>query len=129
MRSICIALAAPKAITNATATGDDITGSDDEDAVTIPALMAGAPATIQVRVTNSSGSTDRLNAWVDYNNNGVLTDAGEQIATNVSIANGDAVLTESATTQTRLNQVFVVGPTDRFLEIIGDRPRLSHQFC
>ncbi|MEQ1750611.1 MAG: GEVED domain-containing protein, partial [Prosthecobacter sp.] len=67
---------------NATATGDDTTGSDDEDAVTFPTLTAGAPATIPVLVTNTSGAAVNLNAWIDFNNNGVLTDAGEQIATN-----------------------------------------------
>ncbi|MBK7685753.1 MAG: matrixin family metalloprotease [Rhodocyclaceae bacterium] len=64
-----------------------------------------------------------------FTNSQLQSATGWATTGNVSIANGDAVLTESATTQTRLNQVFVVGPTDRFLEIIGDRPRLSHQFC
>ncbi|WP_395731929.1 putative Ig domain-containing protein [Prosthecobacter sp.] len=73
---------------NVSATGDDTTGSDDEDGVTLPTLTAGAPATIPVIVTNTTGSAAFLNVWIDYNNNGVLTDAGEQIATNVSIATG-----------------------------------------
>ncbi|WP_377162888.1 putative Ig domain-containing protein [Prosthecobacter fluviatilis] len=76
------------ATTDTTATGDDLTGSDDEDGVTLPSLTAGAPATIPVVVTNTSGSAAYLNVWIDYNNNGVLTDAGEQIATDVSIASG-----------------------------------------
>ena len=76
------------ATTNITATGDDNTGVDDEDGVTMPALIAGAPVTIPVLVTNNRGSTAFLNAWIDYNNNGVLTDAGEQIATNVAVATG-----------------------------------------
>ncbi len=83
------------ATTNTTATGDDTTGSDDEDGVTMPSLMAGAPATIPVLVTNTSGVPAFLNAWIDYNNNGVLTDAGEQIATNVSIATGSNNLTQN----------------------------------
>jgi hypothetical protein len=73
---------------NAAATGDDITGIDDEDGVTLPAMIAGAPTTIPVIVTNTTGTTAYLNAWIDYNNNGILTDAGEQIATNITIANG-----------------------------------------
>ncbi|MCX6858548.1 MAG: putative Ig domain-containing protein, partial [Verrucomicrobia bacterium] len=72
---------------NATATGDDITGNDDEDGVTIPAMTAGAPATIPVTVTNNTGAAAFLNAWIDYNDNGVFGDAGEQIATNSSVAN------------------------------------------
>ena len=73
---------------NATATGDDATGSDDEDGVTMPALTAGAPATIPVVVTNTTASTAYLNAWIDFNNNGVLTDAGEQVAVNVAVNAG-----------------------------------------
>ncbi|MBK8036990.1 MAG: putative Ig domain-containing protein [Verrucomicrobiaceae bacterium] len=76
------------ATTNGTATGDDTTGSDDEDAVTMPSLTAGAPATIPVLATNTSGSPAYLNAWIDYNGNGLLTDAGEQVATNVAVATG-----------------------------------------
>ncbi len=80
---------------NATATGDDVVGSDDEDGVTLPSLMAGAPATIPVVVTNNSGSVGYLNAWIDYNNNGVFTDSGEQIASNVSIVTGTSNITQN----------------------------------
>jgi len=73
---------------NATATGDDITNLDDEDGVTFPSMTAGQPITLPVTVTNLTGSAAYLNAWIDFNNNGVLTDAGEQIATNVSIPTG-----------------------------------------
>jgi hypothetical protein len=76
------------AVTNAAADGDDINGVDDEDGVTMPSLMAGAPASIPVKVTNNRGSAAYLNAWIDFNGNGVLTDAGEQIATNVMVATG-----------------------------------------
>ncbi|MFZ2276706.1 MAG: GEVED domain-containing protein, partial [Prosthecobacter sp.] len=74
---------------NATATGDDTTGSDDEDGVTVPAsIMTGTTGSLTVNVTNTSGSTVYLNAWIDYNRNGVLTDSGEQIATNTLIVTG-----------------------------------------
>ncbi len=77
------------ATTNATATGDDLTGSDDEDGVTIPvSVMRGVAASMTVNVTNTTGSTAYLNVWIDYNNNGVLTDSGEQVATNTTISNG-----------------------------------------
>jgi hypothetical protein len=62
---------------NATATADDLDGTDDEDGVTVPASMAqGAAGSIGVNVTNTSGAVAYLNAWVDFNRNGVLTDAG-----------------------------------------------------
>jgi hypothetical protein len=80
---------------NVSATGDDITGSDDEDGVMLPSMTAGAPATIPVIVTNSTGSAAFLNVWIDYNNNGVLTDAGEQIATDVSVASGSSNATQN----------------------------------
>ena len=74
---------------NATATGDDITGTDDEDGVTLPAsIVTGTAASITVNVTNTSGATVYLNAWIDYNKNGLLTDSGEQIAANTVIATG-----------------------------------------
>ena len=40
---------------------------------------------------------------------------GWSSAGDVAIASGTATLTETATTQTRLNQAFVLGPNDRFL--------------
>jgi len=75
---------------NATATGDDITGTpDDEDGVTLPASVTqGVAGSMTVNVSNTSGSTVYLNVWIDFNRNGVLTDSGEQIATNITIANG-----------------------------------------
>uniref|UniRef100_UPI0037C5313D GEVED domain-containing protein n=1 Tax=Prosthecobacter sp. TaxID=1965333 RepID=UPI0037C5313D len=76
------------ATTDATATGDDLNGVDDEDGVTLPSLTAGAPATIPVVASNNTGAAAYLNAWIDYNNNGVFTDSGEQIATNTAVATG-----------------------------------------
>ena len=77
------------AITNATATGDDTSAQDDEDGVSLPGLMiAGNSHSVTVNVNNTSGSTAYLNAWFDWNNNGILTDAGELMINNVSIANG-----------------------------------------
>ena len=42
---------------NTAATGDDITGTDDEDGVTLPAsVLLGAASSMTVNVTNSSGA-------------------------------------------------------------------------
>jgi hypothetical protein len=73
---------------NAGATGDDITGSDDEDGLSFPSVTAGQPVTLPVTVTNNRGAAAFLNAWIDFNNNGSLLDAGEQVATNVSVVDG-----------------------------------------
>ncbi|WP_294235047.1 GEVED domain-containing protein, partial [Prosthecobacter sp.] len=77
------------ATTNTSATGDDTTGSDDEDGVTLPtSIVQGTTGSMTVNVTNTSGATAYLNAWIDWNNNGTLTDSGEQVATNTTIATG-----------------------------------------
>ncbi|MDB6076053.1 MAG: hypothetical protein JWO89_3693, partial [Verrucomicrobiaceae bacterium] len=74
---------------NATATADDNTGVDDDDGVTMPStLTPGQAASMVVNVTNTNGSTAYLNAWIDFNGDGDLTDAGEQVATNQTVANG-----------------------------------------
>lgn len=76
---------------NATATGDDSTGTpDDEDGVTISSLFRGSPVSVPVSVTNGTGF---LNAWVDVNLDGDFTDAGEQIVTNVAVAGGTNFVT------------------------------------
>ena len=70
---------------NATATGDDLDGVDDEDGVNfLTPLRAGQPATIEV-VASTNGF---LNAWIDFNSNGNWSQAGEQIFTNVALLTG-----------------------------------------
>jgi hypothetical protein len=73
---------------NITATADDSrnTGlADDEDGVVFQTpLAAGKPARIQV----TASVAGCLNAWVDYNGNGLFTDTGEQIATNLTVVAG-----------------------------------------
>lgn len=102
---------------NNTATGDDTTGSDDEDGVTFSAMIAGAPATLPVTVTNTRGANAYLSAWIDYNGNGDLTDPGEQIADNVVVGTG--------TTESMVNLDFTVSPTTLTGVSLGTRVRLS----
>ncbi|WP_158278864.1 GEVED domain-containing protein [Leucothrix arctica] len=63
------------------ADGDDIAGKtpNDDDGVTIPALIQGGTATISVV---SNGANGYLQGWVDFNGNGSF-DSGEQIASDV----------------------------------------------
>ena len=67
---------------NATASGDGA----DEDGVTLPnALVLNNNADI---IVNASAA-GMLNAWVDFNRDGDWADAGEQVFTNQSVAEGD----------------------------------------
>ena len=74
----------------ADATGDDAnnTGSaDDEDGVvfgTASVGQVGATATVSV-----AGAAGRLDAWIDFNNDGTFTEGSERIANGLSVAVGD----------------------------------------
>ncbi len=74
---------------NATASGDDGDGNDDDDGVTFDtALAAGKAAQISV----AASTKGFLDAWIDYNNDGDWNDAGEQIFASQAIAAGDSDL-------------------------------------
>ncbi len=60
---------------NATATGDDINCSDDEDGVVFSDLVTGQRASVVV-TASTSGS---LNAWIDWNADGDWDDVGEHV--------------------------------------------------
>lgn len=71
---------------DATATGDDLAGSDDEDGVihSPNALIPGT--TMNLSVTASA--VGYFSAWVDFNGDGDWTDAGEKVITDQSLAGG-----------------------------------------
>lgn len=74
------------ALASADALGDDTNGTDDENGVTMPtSLTASQTVSIPVSIQSASG---RLNAWVDWNRDGDFLDAGEQIASDQSVATG-----------------------------------------
>lgn len=105
------------AVTNATATGDDANGSADEDGVTVPKhLNQGAAATILVNVTNTSGAPAYLNGWIDFNNNGLLTESNEQVATNLVIPTGTVNSTQT---------IGIVVPVGAVTATVGVRFRLT----
>jgi len=90
---------------------------DDEDGVTVPAsLPRGSSQSLTVSVTNASGAVGYLNAWIDWNRNGVLTDNGDQIATDLNVANN--------TTNGSVSVPFTV-PMTASLGAVGVRVRLS----
>jgi uncharacterized repeat protein (TIGR01451 family) len=78
------------------ADGDDTNG-DDEDGVDLNGItfQAGQTVSIPVVVTNNTGSTANLYAFVDWNNDGDFGDAGEQVLVSVpSMAGSQTVLVD-----------------------------------
>jgi len=73
------------------ANGDDTDAEgDDEDGVTLPSVFViGTTATITVNASQAG----KLDAFMDFNWNRQLSDAGEKIFNNVSLVAGDNVLT------------------------------------
>ena len=70
---------------DATATGDDLDGNDDEDGVAFTsALVKGATANVDV----TASASGLLDAWVDFNADGDWSDAGEQVFTNQGLVSG-----------------------------------------
>ncbi|MFT6527188.1 MAG: putative repeat protein (TIGR01451 family) [Celeribacter sp.] len=90
---------------DATATADDLLDTDDEDAVSFPLLTQGVNVILDVDVTGLG----YLQAWIDFNGDGVFEDAlSERIATDLrddgtgaDTVAGDGVI-----------QVNVIVPTD-----------------
>jgi uncharacterized repeat protein (TIGR01451 family) len=73
-------------LNNATATGDDVNNTDDEDGVTLlPLLPIGQTTVLPVSIQNGSGF---LSAWFDWNADGDFNDAGEQMVAAQAVAVG-----------------------------------------
>lgn len=98
----------------ATATGDDALGpnADDEDGVTLSGLKTTENDIIEVSVTEPSAGAGLLQAWIDWNGDGVFA-AGEQIATDLS--DGGA---QDASATTGVIGVSVAVPADA---LVGNR--------
>jgi len=100
------------------ATGDDLnpstwygatpSGIDDEDGVVWSPLAGGVPATVTVSALPAAngGRDGYLNAWIDFNGDGVLNDAGEQIAANVPISAGGSVTLNFTVPVTAASQLY-----------------------
>lgn len=112
------------------ALGDDNNNIDDEDGIdqtTVRPLIAGSSNNpITVVTTNTTGQTAYLQAWVDFNRNGVFTDPGEQVVTNQPVTGtalpvfnvtvpGTAVVGNTFA-RLRLSTAQNVGPTGRSID-------------
>lgn len=84
-------------ITNETAPFDSATASADtgDDGVILPDFEQGQTETITVDVSGAGGY---LQGWIDWNDDGDISDPGEQIATNVQDDDGDGQITLSILT-------------------------------
>lgn len=74
------------------ADGDDVSSSDDEDGVLIPAVIVQG-STVNITVTASVNGY--LDAWMDFNIDGDWADTGEQFLVNQSVVTGPNTLTLS----------------------------------
>ncbi len=85
-----------EAIQSPSAEGDDSSGTpDDEDGLVDPAgdlsLVVGTAPEVRVIVTNNSGASAILHGWIDYNGDGVFSNATEYGS--VSVAAGTTAVT------------------------------------
>ena len=83
---------------NTAANADDLDGlPDDEDGVVNPSadlvLTIGAQPTVNVRVTNTTGTAATLFGWIDYNADGVFDSATERSSVAVPTGSNNAVVT------------------------------------
>ena len=68
----------------------------DEDGVTLPMFITGTPVDVDVDVMNMTGGDAKLTMFIDWNNNGDFTDAGEMYFE--TVANGVNMVTFSGVT-------------------------------
>ncbi len=73
------------ATTNATATGDDVTGLDDEDGVSFTSPLV---RTQLATVTVTASAAGLLDAWVDFNGDGSFSTSGDRIFTGQAVVAG-----------------------------------------
>ena len=100
---------------------DDLNGNNDEDGVTTisPIYIGQTDAQLQITVQASVAGA-KLNAWIDFNNDGNWNGADEQIAVNTSVFTGINAITfdvpewavaGSLAARFRLNTVGDLSPT------------------
>ena len=85
------------------ADGDDNTGNNDEDGVTMSPLIAPGQA-VPITVVASTGGV--LNAWLDFNIDGSWTDAGEHIIAAQPVSSGANSFTINVPANARLGQTY-----------------------
>jgi hypothetical protein len=88
---------------NAAATGDDLAVSDDEDGVNFESFFPGSSTTVTV----TASASGRLDAWIDFADDGSWSQAGDQVFNNLPLAPGVNVLSVPVPANATLtNQTF-----------------------
>ena len=106
----------PDGLPTASADGDDTTGTpDDEDGVTVPVLIASTfgstTASLTVDLQNADASSNRLDAWIDFNQDGDWNDSGERVFTNFDLGTTNGTQTLSITVPEDTGDNIVYGTT------------------
>ncbi len=87
---------------SATATGDDSDGSNDDDGVKFPLLVVGQSGDLTITAT----ATGLLDAWIDFNGDGIWGEGAERVATSVPVTAGDQALTVDVPADATLGLTF-----------------------
>ncbi len=83
--------------------GDDVSNTDDEDGIVFGPVSAGHT---DGRVTVVASASAKLDAWIDFNGDGSLDGAGEQIFTSQDIVAGSNELTFGVPVDARQGTTF-----------------------
>lgn len=121
------------------ALGDDNNGAvDDEDGVTLVRPLVPGTNQVSVVANNTTGAAGYVNAWIDFNQNGVF-DATEKVIADRAVGTGTSSLTFTAPANAALGNTFArfrysnelgVGPTgvvgsgeveDYVFQVVADR--------
>ncbi len=82
---------------NATANADDTSGTDDEDGLSDPTadltIAVGSQPTVDVTVTNMTGSTATMFGWIDYDSDGIFDSATERAQAAVAAGTDSGTVT------------------------------------
>lgn len=90
---------AAKQALGTTASGDDATGTDDEDgAVPGPVTPGASGYTLNVTATNNSGAPRTLYGWIDFNNNGRFEAINERASISVPNLTNNGIFSLTWTT-------------------------------
>ena len=89
---------------NSSATGDDLSGTDDEDGVSFGTLKAGKSATLTAYVSGAPAAL--LDVWIDFNQDGDWSDADERVFSHYTVVQGSNALSFKAPRKIPQGQTF-----------------------